>query len=576
MNTTWILPALPAAAAIAGLVFAAGTRWPRSRWVALGWMLASLPALAAVAYRFWDHHVGPDPFSLWRFALSPANLALLLPLAGISPLLFLAAEARGKPGWREALSSALSCLALVAAMVAALCDHLFLLAAACGLATLCAAGAAAARGAERRRGLAASFLPLAFSDLCLALGVLILYLTDPARGLFFPALPLEAKGWNAAACALMLAAALLRLGCLPFQRWMAGLAQGGRKPALVHVLAVNLPLGAWLLYLVTQVFFLWGGTWAWVCLGVSVLTLAVVARELLSARGGAETWGLLAAAVGAHLALAASPGGQAAGATLRLGLWAGVSALAMLMVGSAGGRARSWAGALGALSILGLPPLAGFAWRCMEFQVLAGEFSGGVSAVFPAAMAVSFAAVLVEGFRALRMAPAAREDAPAPGGKGDAAAPGGKHGAPDEAGKPGASSAAGREGAPLPAAVAAGAALAAFSVAVGLYPGKWVDLLMREYGMPLTMPFRTWNALGWAVLLCSAAAVSVLAAAGARRRAASLAWEIMPNMPDAWMKRRRWLGMAFSGGAAYKRVVAAGEALLCAGWIATLVYLALR
>ncbi len=534
-----LLLALPSAAVLAGMIFAAGARRPRSRWVALAWLLASLPTLAALLYRAWDRHVGPGPFACWRFGLSPDNISLLLSLAGLSPLLMLEAEARKEHGWRDGLASALSCLALASAMGAILCDHLFLLALFCGLATLCAAGCTALVG-ERRRPRAASLLPLAMADFCLAVGIIFLYLSEPGRGLYFPALPLAAGGGIAAACALMLAAALLRLGCLPFQRWMAGIAEGGREPALIHVLAVDLTLGTYLLYLVTRAFFRWQGAWAWICFGVALATLAVVVRELLSARSGSRTWGLLAAALGAHLALAASPGSQAAGAASRLGLWAGVVALALLLLGSEGGKARSWAGVLGAASILGLPPLAGFAARWMEFQALAGGFAEGAGALYAAAIPLSFAAAMVEGFAALRMA--GWED-------GDAR---------------------------FPAALPAGMALAGFGFAVGIYPGKWVDIAMREYGLPLGLPFPTWSTLGWAMLVCAGVAVAFLAALGAHRRAPGKICNVLPGDSVAWMREIRWLGVDFSGSEAYTRALTAGGALLCAGWFAALIYLATR
>lgn len=540
MNAPDFLVALPAAPVAAGLIYLAGWRRPRSRRVALGWLLLSLPALAVATYRLWDHYVGPGVYAVWRFALSPANMPFLLPLAGVCPLLFLAAEGGARRAGRRNAASALSCFALAAALAAILSDHLFPLAGLCGLATLCTAGSVLAGGREGRHLVPAFLLPLGLADLCLALAMAFMYFSDPSRGLFFPAIPLKTGGWLAAACALMLASALLRLGGFPLHRWMAGAARAGTEARLLHVLALNLALGSYLLYLVTRRFFHWEGAWVWVCFGIAACTLLAVLRELLSARDGIEIWGLLCAALGAQLALCASPGGQAASAALRLGLWAGVPALALLSIGSEGGGSRAWAGILGAASILGLPPLAGFAWYWMGFRVLAGESGSGVTVIFTAALPLLFAGALVGGFSALRI------------------------------------SGEGRGGAQSPASGAAGVLLASFVAAVGLYSGKWVDLLMREYGLPVNLPFPSWSTLGWAVLICAAASVAVLAALTLRGRkgvhAEASAQGALPPLRGGG----RALGVPLPAAGKAARFLAAVDAVLYAGWAAALVYMAFK
>jgi hypothetical protein len=482
MKAVYILPAFPAAAAVAGLIFLTGARWRWSRWIALVWSFLTLPALAFMAYRFWDHYVGPDTFSLWRFTLSPQNMSVLLPLAAISPFLLAAAEGRRRRrGWGGAVP-AFSCFAIAAVFTAVLCDHLFLLAGMSVLATLCMVGAAAFRGRGSGRFLPTALFPLVLADLCLVLGVLFFYLSDPSRGLYYPAHTLEPNGRLAAACALMLAASLLRLGCIPLHRWLAGLSRGGKDFRLIHFLAVDLVLGTYLLYLVTQVFFHWGGTWVWVCFGVSLATLVEVLRELLFCGDRVEIWGLLGIALGANLALVASAGGQMAAAALRLGPWAGIAALALVNLGSESGEDKNWYRVLGGVSIMGIPPLAGFIWWWMEFQVLAGKLGGGASVVFIAALPIVFAAALIEGLTALLLPRDGEEDTP------------------------------------RIAAVVAAISFIAFLSVIGLYAGSLIDLLMREYGLPVNLPFSSWTTLGWAILISCAIAVLIMSARTLRRR----------------------------------------------------------
>ena len=534
----YILPALPFAAAAAGLIFLIAMRFKRLRWAALALYTLSIPTLAFLAYRFWDHYVGPDTFSIWQFYISPAGISFLFPLALLSPLLLWAAQRRGPAGKRENAASALACFGLAAALAAVMCDHLFLLAGLFALATWCMAVAAVLRGRKAGR-LLPFLLPLGLADLCLALGVLFLYLSDPTRGLFFPATSLEPSGTLAASCALMLAAALLRLGCIPLHRWMAGVSQGGKDLRLVHLLAVDLTLGTFLLFSVSRLFFVWDGVWVWVCLGIAAATLAEVVRELLHASGREETWGLLCAACGAGLALAAAPGGQAAAAAARLGLWAGIPALALVELGSESRFGMGWARVAGGASLMGLPPLAGFAWLWMGFGVLAGEFAGGVTVIFLAAIPLLFAGALVMGADSLLL----------PRG--------------------------GEEQAPAKVAAATGVLLAAFCAAVGLYPGAMVDLLMREYGLPLDIPFTSWTTLGWAVLICAGLAV-IIASAWTQRRGEVHAGEARMTRSLPLLERKISFPYPLLEKRRFRAVVVLGEFLIYLAWIAVMVYLGIK
>ena len=473
MKAPEILAAFPIAALAAAILFLISGLSRRLRWVALAWSVAVLPALAVITYRLWDHYVGPDTFAFWRFNLSPANMPVLLPLAVVSPLLLLACEGNDLSKGRNAGVSALSCLALGAAMTAILSDHFFLLIGSFAVATLCLGGSTVLRKKGRRlRSIA--LIPLAISDLCLALGVLFIYLDDYGRGLFFPTVPLNPNGKLAAACALMLAAALLRLGGFPLHRWISRAGEGGKDIRLVHLLAVDLVLGAYLLYMTTQVFFKWSGAWVWICFGAGALTLVVVLRGLLNSSRGSEAWGLLCAAAGAHIALSASPATQMSAVAVRFGVFAAISMLALVEMGSDSGISNAWARATGGMGLRGLPPLAGFAWRWMEFQVLILAFGSGSRLLFVAALPLVFAGVLIEGFRPLTW----------PSGQ--------------------------TEKAPGFALVASSILLAVFGLALGLYPGSFVDLLMREYGISVNLPFPGWTSLGWAILICSSLAILIL------------------------------------------------------------------
>jgi formate hydrogenlyase subunit 3/multisubunit Na+/H+ antiporter MnhD subunit len=538
VKATYILPALPAAAALSGLIFIIAMRFARLRWVALAWYTASVPVAAITAYRLWDHHVGPDAFTLWRFAISPSNISFLLLLAVTSPPLLWVLEKKGRRGGSQRAFSALACFALAAALAAVMSDHIFLLAGLFTLASWCMVGAIIMRG--RKAGRLLPFLfPLGLADLCLALGVLFFYLSDPTRGLFLPASPLEPAGRLSLACALMLAAALLRLGSIPMQRWMAGIAEGGKDLRLMHILVVDLVLGTFLLFMVSRVLFAWDGVWVWVCLGLSAATLAELLRELLQASRREEVWGLACAALGAGLALISAPGGQAAAAAARLGLWAAVPALALVEMGSEAGNGKRWMKVVGGASLMGLPPLAGFAWLWMGYQVLAGEFAEGVTVVFLAAIPIFIAGALIVGGTALLL----------------------PHGGEEET-------------SPIISA-AAGVLMAALCVVVGLYPGTLVDLLMREYGLPVNIPFSSWTALGWGITLCATLAV-VLLSAWSRKGEISARGVAKRTRALPIVAGKRRFAIGWLAGRRARAAFALGDLLLYMGLVGVMVFLATK
>lgn len=505
----------------------------------MGWSLVSLPSLALITYRLWDHYVGPDTFSFWRFRLAPPNMSLLLTLAVVAPLLLLASEGKDLSRSRDGSVSAFSCFALAAAMTAILCDHFFPLAGAFVAATLFMAIGVLLGKTGTRRFPPIALIPMAISDLCLALGILLMYLSEPSRGLLFPAVALNPKGKLAASCGLMLAAALIRLGTFPFHRWMAAVSKGGKEIRLVHILAVNLALATYLLYMVTQVFFHWGGNWVWICLGVGVLTLVVVLRDLLASSERLRVWGLLCAAVGAHLMLAASPGSQMSAATMRFGLFVGMAGLGLIHLGSDAGAVNTWARVAGGVDLLGLPPLAGFVWRWMEFQVLVVAFGSGSSVLFIAALPLILAGALIEGFVPLLM----------PMGQ--------------------------SEGSPKIPALASSVLLVVLLVALGLYSGSFVDLVMRAYGLSVNLPFSGWTSLAWAILICIALAVFLPYAWGPRRGEEAVGSGLaLPSLP--LMPAHRHLSLPWIETRRARLVSILCLALLYAAWVAAMIYLGLK
>jgi uncharacterized membrane protein len=175
----------------------------------------------------------------------------------------------------------------------------------------------------------------------------------------------------------------------------------------------------------------------------------------------------------------------------------------------------------------------------MGYQVLAGEFAGGVTVVFLAAIPLFIAGALIVGGTVLLL----------------------PHGG-------------GEEASPIITAVA-GVLLAALCLAVGLYPGTLVDLLMREYGLPVDIPFSSWTALGWAIMLCIAIAVVLLSAwsrkgdtsaRGMAKRARALPIVAgKRRFAIAWLESRRT-----------RAVCALGDLLLYMGLVGVMVFLATK
>ncbi|NPV59171.1 MAG: hypothetical protein HPY75_05855 [Actinobacteria bacterium] len=538
MRAVHSLAAMPLAAAIAGLLYLAAVTMRALRRVASAWCLLSMPTAAVLAYRLWDHHVGPESFALWRLELTPHRMAFVLPLAALSPFFVLASRRGGvRDGKRSQATSALACFSVAAALTAAMSDHFFLLAGMCALTTWCFISVMVLRGSAAGRSLPWVF-PLALSDLCLALGVLFFYRADPTRGLLFPPAPLRPEGAYAAACALMLAAALLRLGMFPTHLWMPEVSRGGRDIILVHVLAVDLSLGAFLLFAVARLVFVWGGAWTWACLGVASISALVVSRELLSAREGGEVTGLLCSSLGAGLALVAAPGGQSALAAMRVGLWAGLSAVALVELGRGATRGGSWFKVVGGASLMGMPPLAGFAWLWLGLSALHGAFSGGTTVLFMACLPLLLAQSWVMGTTSLLVP----KDGETTRGEAWLGALG----------------------------------LTAACVVVGLFPGAMIDLLMREYGLPVELPVPGWQSLGAAVLLLSVPA-AVLLALWAREKEAPGMSDVMPPMRALpLLAKGRFHGRMFASTEKARVALVACGLLLYIGWAAIMAYLALR
>ncbi len=535
MKATYVLPTLPLAAAAAGTLFLVAMRFRRMRWAALAFYALSVPALAVLAYRFWDHHVGPEEFCFWQFAVTPAALSFLMPLAAVSPLLLWSVQVKGAAGKRDNAVSALASLGLGAAMAAAMSQHLYFVACMSALASWSLAGTAVLKGRKAAR-LLPCVLPLAASDFCLALGLFLFYMSDRTRGLFFPPSPLKPTGMLAASCTLLLAAALMRLGCFPLQGWMGGISRGGRELRLLHIAAVDLTLGALLLYCVSRVFFVWDGPWVWICLGIAALSLLETGRELLHVRGGDVAWGLLCASCGAAIALTAAPGGQAAAAASRLTLWAAVPALALVALGSGHSPGLRWAGVVGSASLMGLPPLAGFACLWMGLQALAGKSAGGETVIFLAAVPLLFTGALVSGSVAVLM----------PRGQGGERA--------------------------LAFAGPCAVLLAACCAAVGLYPGAIIDLVMREYGLHLDIPFAAWTSLGWAVLI-SAGLVLLVASAWTHRWKGFRGGVHHVGLSLPLLPERRPFPLSLSGGKGIRASAVCGVIALYAAWIGFMIFL---
>jgi hypothetical protein len=176
----------------------------------------------------------------------------------------------------------------------------------------------------------------------------------------------------------------------------------------------------------------------------------------------------------------------------------------------------------------------------MEFQVLAGELNDRTSVLFAAAMVLVFAGALIEGFASLWIPRVEEEEASGT------------------------------------TTIAAGALLAAFIFAIGLYAGTVVDLLMREYGLPVSLPFSSWSSLGWAALLCAAIAALILYAWSYRGRGEG--WQertfpggMLPLRPGGRLAPGR---LKVPGSGKGLIAVILWDVMLYAAWAAVVIYLA--
>ncbi|OFW70301.1 MAG: hypothetical protein A2V52_05085 [Actinobacteria bacterium RBG_19FT_COMBO_54_7] len=191
----------------------------------------------------------------------------------------------------------------------------------------------------------------------------------------------------------------------------------------------------------------------------------------------------------------------------------------------------------GGTALRGLPPLAGFAWRWMEFQVLILAFASGSRILLIAALPLVFAGALIEGFLPVLWSPAETEKTP------------------------------------QFALHSTAVLLAVFLLALGLYPGSFTDLLMREYGIAINLPFAGWTSLGWAILICAVLAVIVLYLVHREKESARgpflqgalplVAGGPFPTFPTWKVLENRILAFA-------------ALALLFAFWAAALIYLGLK
>jgi hypothetical protein len=247
----------------------------------------------------------------------------------------------------------------------------------------------------------------------------------------------------------------------------------------------------------------------------------------------------LCALCGAAIALVAAPGGQEAAAASRLALWAGVPALALVALGSEGAPGVDWAGVLGSASLLGLPPLAGFPALWAGYRALAGEFAGGETVIFIAAVPLLFAAAVIAGTVSLLL-PRRREGE-----------------------------------APLVLAFPAAVLLAGCCAAVGLYAGTLGDLFMREYGLSLDIPLSAWTALGWSVLICCGLAL-IVAVAWLHRRGEPPGGETAMGRALPLLRAGRPFPLPLLARSRFRAAVVVSEVVLYAAWIAVMVFLGVK
>lgn len=466
MKAVHLLPFLPAVALTAAPLGAVTTR--KSTWKYLPYAWTSLVAgtFFLLVYRGWERHVGPGPFRWAGFGLSPDNLffVVLLVLVGPLAILPLAGVDMGQERRPGALV-ALGHLALAGSLVAVLGDHLILLVAGCAVGTWCAAGAAvlaSGSGKERWWGMAA-LLPCQASDLCLVLSILFMALDGPSQELSISSLPVGKGGMPA--LALLVAAALLRLGVFPLNPVAALLPARGRSDSL-PLAAMNPALGGYLLFLAWRALFSPGEPWRWALLATGVVSLVSASVFLPRRPGPGSRRGWMAACLGGGVILCFSAGGLGVAAAARLLLLAGIPAL-LLMEFSGPKGWRRIPGMVGAAAFMGVPPLAGFGTLWMAGRALGELGTGGGEVAFFLGWMVMAVAFTVVGIVFLL---------------------------------------GGEERSDMPGWVVAlsSLALCALIVLVGAYPGRAVDVLMREYGLPLEMPFSSWYSLAWAALAVAA------------------------------------------------------------------------
>lgn len=190
---------------------------------------------------------------------------------------------------------------------------------------------------------------------------------------------------------------------------------------------------------------------------------------------------------------------------------------------------------VGGMSLLGLPPLAGFASLWMGIEALSGGFAGGETVIFLAAVPLLIAGAMIAGTVALLLPRSGRKTA---------------------------------LGLAAPAAVL----LTACCAAVGLYPGAIMDYFMREYGLSLNVPFAYWTSLGWAALICTGL---VLAAFMAWSRRMGACEGMEPRTERALpLLRAGWkFPLAPLQGKRFRAALVCGEVVLFLAWTGIMAYL---
>lgn len=501
MKAVHLLPFLPAVALVAATLGAVMARKATWNYLPYAWTSLVAGTLLLLVYRGWERHVGPGPFRWAGFGLSPDNLFFVALLVLVGPMAVLPlAGVDGGRGKRPGIPVVLGHLALAGALAAVLGDHLLLLVAGCAVGTWCAAGAAilaSGSGKERWRGMTA-LLPCLASDLCLALSILFMALDGPPQELSISSLPAGKGGMPA--LALLVAAALLRLGVFPLNPVAVLLPARGGSESL-HLAAINPALGGYLLFLAWRALFSPGEPWRWALLATGVVSLVSASVFLPRRPGPGSRRGWMAACLGGGVILCFSAGGLGGAAAARLLLLAGIPAL-LLMEFSGPKGWRRIPGMVGAAAFMGVPPLAGYSTLWMAGRALGEAGTGGGEAAFFLGWVVMAVAFTVVGMVTLL---------------------------------------GGEERSDMPGWVVAlsGLALYALIVLAGAYPGRVVDVLMREPGLPLEMPFSSWYSLAWAALAVTAG-ISVFWAVRSRVGGGAVREEVEPTacpalVAGAWM-----------------------------------------